>query len=43
METDWILVEVQKDGRISIPKSVREYHKINPGDKVSVKLKKEEE
>jgi len=42
METDWIKVQVQKNGRIAIPRSLREYHHIEPGDEIEVKIRKEE-
>jgi len=42
-QTNWILVFIQKDGRISIPKSLREYYGLRPGQRVTVKVSWEEE
>ena len=42
METGWMRVRVEKDGRICIPKSLREHYGIKPGDWVDVKVRKEE-
>jgi len=42
METNWIPVRVEKDGRICVPKTLREHYGIKPGDKVDIKIRKEE-
>jgi len=39
IETDWIRVRVQADGRINVSKRLREYHGVMPGDTIDVKLR----